>query len=230
VIAYKRESNIGAVDVGSSGMSQSEILDLEEMMESEEYDDGDEFENTEGDEEEVLYEQLVVKIMEQNKLAEIQRNFLLDKSARKDDNNSTFDQTSDNSTVSLNKTSQDKAGYVAEEDLYTPARSTWGVFQRPRDISKSYGGGRTLTKEDFRKMDEEFERREQEQLKAEKDLLSSIAMKESENSKKIREAVADCRAYMRYGNCKAAVKVLEDIQDDLSWQSDLGGEALLELG
>lgn len=29
-------------------------------------------------------------------------------------------------------------------DLYKPKVSTWGVFGRPRDISKTYGGGRTL--------------------------------------------------------------------------------------
>ena len=49
------------------------------------------------------------------------------------------------------------------EDLYTPARSSWGVFQRPRDISKSYGGGRVITREEMRKMDAEMEAREKQQ-------------------------------------------------------------------
>ena len=31
---------------------------------------------------------------------------------------------------------------------YKPKVSTWGVFPRPKDISKEYGGGRTLKKDE----------------------------------------------------------------------------------
>lgn len=31
---------------------------------------------------------------------------------------------------------------------YKPKVSTWGVFPRPQDISKAYGGGRTIQPED----------------------------------------------------------------------------------
>lgn len=39
-------------------------------------------------------------------------------------------------------------GFETEEAVYKPSVSTWGVFERPPDISKAYGGGRTIRKED----------------------------------------------------------------------------------
>ena len=44
---------------------------------------------------------------------------------------------------------------VTGEQLYTPARSSWGVFQRPKDISKTYGGGRVLTRAEMDKWQSE---------------------------------------------------------------------------
>lgn len=33
----------------------------------------------------------------------------------------------------------------ATEEMHKPAVGTWGVFERPKDISKAYGGGRDPT-------------------------------------------------------------------------------------
>ena len=35
-------------------------------------------------------------------------------------------------------------GDTAEDDKYSPANGGWGLFDRPRDISKAYGGGRRI--------------------------------------------------------------------------------------
>eukprot|EP00543_Licmophora_paradoxa_P018510 CAMPEP_0202473746 /NCGR_PEP_ID=MMETSP1360-20130828/91899_1 /ASSEMBLY_ACC=CAM_ASM_000848 /TAXON_ID=515479 /ORGANISM="Licmophora paradoxa, Strain CCMP2313" /LENGTH=45 /DNA_ID= /DNA_START= /DNA_END= /DNA_ORIENTATION= len=30
----------------------------------------------------------------------------------------------------------------AKQETYRPSRGSWGYFERPKDISKAYGGGR----------------------------------------------------------------------------------------
>ena len=40
-------------------------------------------------------------------------------------------------------------GFETDEAVYKPSVSTWGVFERPPDISKAYGGGRTIKKDEL---------------------------------------------------------------------------------
>jgi dsDNA-binding SOS-regulon protein len=40
------------------------------------------------------------------------------------------------------------AKVITSDASYTPKVTTWGVFDRPRDISATYGGGRKLQPED----------------------------------------------------------------------------------
>lgn len=47
------------------------------------------------------------------------------------------------------------ADIISSDASYKPAVGTWGVYQRPRDISKAYGGGRTLTPADSATSEEE---------------------------------------------------------------------------
>ena len=42
-----------------------------------------------------------------------------------------------------------EVGYDVEGAVYKPSVSTWGVFERPPDISKTYGGGRTIKREEL---------------------------------------------------------------------------------
>ena len=141
VVAYKRSGygsteGSSSTDVSGSSLSASEERELDEMMES---DDQDEDYDEELDEEEAEYESLVLKAIELNKLNELKRNFEIDKSARREEMAESLEATSDKTTTvsavsSANATKS--SGYTAEEDLYVPARSSWGVFERPRDISK----------------------------------------------------------------------------------------------
>lgn len=50
-----------------------------------------------------------------------------------------------------------------EADTHKPVVSTWGVFERPKDISKAYGGGRDPT---LRKVDAEEKKRRDEETQA----------------------------------------------------------------
>ena len=141
VVAYKR-SGYGSTeggsstDVSGSSLSASEERELDEMMES---DDQDEDYDEELDEEEAEYESLVLKAIELNKLNELKRNFEIDKSARREEMAESLEATNDKTSASPVVSSANatkSSGYTAEEDLYVPARSSWGVFERPRDISK----------------------------------------------------------------------------------------------
>lgn len=174
VIAYKRETMNGSngdddddsssskKKANASGLSSEEEEELDEMMEDDD-DDSDSDGYIDDDEEEALYEGLIMQMIERNKLNEIKKNFLLDKGERSesitndiDGNNTTASTTVSalNSTTITTITTSIAADKVDDDDNYTPVRSTWGVFQRPRDISKTYGGGRIISKQEMDRMDE----------------------------------------------------------------------------
>ena len=44
---------------------------------------------------------------------------------------------------------EEAVGFEMEDAVYKPKVSTWGVFERPPDISKTYGGGRTIKREEL---------------------------------------------------------------------------------
>lgn len=160
VVAYKRSTVDGARGVQQeSGLTRDEERDLDAMMESEEGDEDDE-----GDGEEAEYEAAVMKAIEANKLAEVRRNLGLGDKAERRESASEGVTTSDLEVADALAPSQPgydpspgmirrdpvagaagpaglqgaQEGSVSSaaetEDLYTPARSSWGVFQRPRDI------------------------------------------------------------------------------------------------
>jgi len=51
------------------------------------------------------------------------------------------------------------------EGAYQPKVSTWGMFERPKDISKAYGGGRTVKKGEYERFLEEVNKKRLEQLR-----------------------------------------------------------------
>ena len=220
MIAFKR-TNIAAAEL-ESGMSKSEQDELDEMME----DNDDEYVD-EGDEEEALYEQLIMKTIEMNKLNEVKRNFLLDKGERNEEGTVSDTEATDEKA---SKEGETKSGYIPEEDLYTPARMTWGVYKRPRDISKAFGGGRAITREEMDRMDAEAEEREKKTEKVKNDWMTATMKLENENKDKIKDSLERSRNFMYAGNRKAAVERLESVKPFLSFQTDVGGEVLLELG
>lgn len=184
----------------------------------------------EGDEEEALYEQLIMKTIEMNKLNEVKRNFLLDKAERNEEGTISDTEAADEKTDTSTTKDDKKSGYIPEEDLYTPARMTWGVYKRPRDISKAFGGGRAITREEMDRMDAEAEEREKTIEKAKNEWMTATMKLENENRDKIKDSLDRSRNFMYAGNRKAAVDSLEKVQPFLSFQTDVGGEVLLELG
>lgn len=51
----------------------------------------------------------------------------------------------------------------SDVDTHKPVVSTWGVFERPKDMSKAFGGGRDPT---LKRLDPEERRRRDEETKA----------------------------------------------------------------
>lgn len=229
VIAYKRE-NIAAEEgsiLGGGSMSVSEEQELFNEMESDENDY--EYKEGELDDEEAEYEALIVKAIEMNKLKELQRNFVLDKAASREFAEEKLAEERENAAEEakvVDKTGQE----VTEDELYQPSRSgSWGVFKRPKDISKTFGGGRQITREEMQKMDEEWEARKSKQEQETKVFLTDTMKVEKENLDRINKALGQCRTYMYRGDRYKAVESLETVKDVVSYQTDLGGEVLLEL-
>jgi hypothetical protein len=170
VVAYKRSSS-AADSILSSTSDVAEDAELEEAME----DDSDDLE-VDDDDEEAVYERLVMEVIQESKLSELQKNFQLEINAASKEE----DDKSKRSNVSLTSTGQ-------RVETYTPSKSgSWGVFERPADISKAYGGGRTITREEMKRMDEEFERREQEEERKKSEIISGAVKTENANEKAIK--------------------------------------------
>ena len=262
VVAYKRSMIATDLGSGETDLTPTEQSELDAMMDSE---DGDDDIIPEDDEEE-LYEGLVLKIIEENKLNDLKRNFLLDKDAQREaidekkslsasaallEPDTATNETTTSADVitteiessillasnepsseiaipSTNETSTDNSTAV-DLDLYTPKSSAWGLFQRPRDISKSFGGGRIITRAEMDKMDDEYAARVKSGKAAQKIFVNEIARIEDENIDKIKDAVSRARNLMGMGNRQKAVEVLELVQPIISWHSELGGETYLEI-
>lgn len=170
VVAYKRSSST-ADSILSSISDVGEDVELEEAMD----DDSDDLE-VDYDDEEAVYERLVMEVIQESKLSELQKNFQLEinAAAKEEEDNSK------RRNVSLTSTGQ-------RVETYTPSKSgSWGVFERPVDISKAYGGGRTITREEMKRMDEEFERREQEEERKKREIISGAVKVENANEKAIK--------------------------------------------
>lgn len=251
VVAYKRSSLASDPVTGESELTPSEQRELDAMMDNDDEDDGDLLE----DEEEELYESMVLKIIQENKLNDLKQNFVLDKDAQREAideskeaasilsesgllvNVTSVIDISSESNISakgnITDTSSNITGVsvdpVDDDDMYTPKSSAWGVFQRPRDVSKAFGGGRVITRAEMDRMDEEYAARVKSGQAAQKLYINDAAKVEDENADKIKDAVSRARNLMGIGNRQKAVEVLEQMKPFISWHSELGGETYLEI-
>ncbi|KAL8161006.1 hypothetical protein V2J09_012495 [Rumex salicifolius] len=114
-------------------------------------------------------------------------------------------------------------------DLYKPKVSTWGVFPRPSDISKAYGGGRTLRP---------GETLETEEVKAAKEartkqLLAEYKARTGLNvNPKLKaecgKALKDGDELMDVGKLKDALPYYQEVMDKMPFQTELHGLAALQ--
>ncbi|WCJ39020.1 hypothetical protein M5689_020042 [Euphorbia peplus] len=114
-------------------------------------------------------------------------------------------------------------------DLYKPKVSTWGVFPRPGNISKTFGGGKTIRPGDVLETAEERAAKDDrtKQLVAayKKRMGLNIDPKvKSECEKVLKEG----DSFMDSGKLKQALPYYEKVMDKLPFQSELHGLAALQ--
>ncbi|KAL3829779.1 hypothetical protein ACJIZ3_018581 [Penstemon smallii] len=114
-------------------------------------------------------------------------------------------------------------------DLYKPKVSTWGVFPRPNDISKTYGGGRTL------RPGEALETAEEKAAKQArtKQLLAAYKSKFGLNiDPKIKsdceKALKEGDSLMDLGKLKEALPFYEQVMEKMPFKSELHGLAAVQ--
>ncbi|KAG4993970.1 hypothetical protein AAZX31_11G112100 [Glycine max] len=116
-----------------------------------------------------------------------------------------------------------------EAELYKPKVSTWGVFPRPGNISKTFGGGRVI------RPGEVLETKEEKAVKEArtKQLLAAYKKKTGLNvdpklKSECEEALKDGDLLMNVGKLKEALPYYEKVMDKLTFQSELHGLAALQ--
>lgn len=119
---------------------------------------------------------------------------------------------------------------TAEEESYRPSRGSWGYFERPKDISKAFGGGRRVgvgyTKEaDVRLSEEETKRR----LREYREKVGIDVQSEKDHAGEIEEALRISGLAMERGIYNTAVSSLEKVTKWCSSNSRVGGKVFLEL-
>ena len=116
----------------------------------------------------------------------------------------------------------------SEEDAYKPKVSTWGVFPRPDNISKTYGGGKTIKAGEFKAETEEEkeERRARVKQKLNKYREDAGITVDNGTRRRWNMALQECQTLMRLGRLAEGRDLLEPIvlQDEINPRTQLGGE------
>ncbi|KAK7404414.1 hypothetical protein VNO78_05296 [Psophocarpus tetragonolobus] len=116
-----------------------------------------------------------------------------------------------------------------EPQLYKPKVSTWGVFPRPGNISKTFGGGRVIRPGEVLETEEEKAVKEAhtEQLLAAYKKKIGLNVNPKLKSE-CEEALKDGDLLMNAGKLKEALPFYEKVMDKLTFKSELHGVAALQ--
>ncbi|XP_018807824.1 uncharacterized protein LOC108981190 [Juglans regia] len=116
-----------------------------------------------------------------------------------------------------------------DSNLYKPKVSSWGVFPRPGNISRTFGGGRVIRPGEVLETAEEKaakEARTRELLAAYK---SKTGLKIDPKLKsECQEALKDGDSLMNLGKLKEALPYYKKVMEKLTFQSELHGLAALQ--
>lgn len=125
-----------------------------------------------------------------------------------------------------------KSAETAKKETHAPKVSTWGVFERPADISKAYGGGRQIGVGGYQPSEEEMARKRAEteaKLKAFRKNSGADRELQDAHEEEIQAALKEARQLMRFGATQSARDELERVQEWCCATTDLGSDTLLEL-
>ncbi|CAK9175091.1 unnamed protein product [Ilex paraguariensis] len=114
-------------------------------------------------------------------------------------------------------------------DLYKPRVSTWGVFPRPGNISKTYGGGRNIRPGEVLETVEDRVAKEAHTKQLLAAYKSQIGLNIDPRLKSECEKVLkDGDSLMDLGKLKEALPFYEKVMDKLPYKSELHGIAALQ--
>eukprot|EP00262_Sarcandra_glabra_P012434 TRINITY_DN3202_c0_g1_i2.p1 TRINITY_DN3202_c0_g1~~TRINITY_DN3202_c0_g1_i2.p1 ORF type:complete len:262 (-),score=57.83 TRINITY_DN3202_c0_g1_i2:295-1080(-) len=114
-------------------------------------------------------------------------------------------------------------------DLYKPKVSTWGVFPRPSNISKTFGGGRVIRPGEVLEASEDKAAKEART----RELLAAYRNRRGLNidpktKADCEKALKDGDHLMDLGKLQQALPYYEKVMKDLVFQSELHGLAALQ--
>lgn len=113
--------------------------------------------------------------------------------------------------------------------LYKPKVATWGIFPRPKNISKTYGGGKVIRPGDVLETKEEKEAREAKTKKLLDDYKEKMGLKVDPKVKANCEKVLkEGNELMEIGKLQEALVLYEKIMEEMVFQSELHGLAALQ--
>lgn len=116
-----------------------------------------------------------------------------------------------------------------DSDLYKPKVSTWGIFPRPNDISKTYGGGRTIQPGEVLETAEDRAAKEARTRKLLADYNSKLGLSIHPKLKlECQQAMKDGDSLMDIGKVKEALPFYEKVMEKLTFQTKLHGLAALK--
>lgn len=126
----------------------------------------------------------------------------------------------------------ERAARAADPEAdYKPKVSTWGVFPRPDNISKSYGGGKTIKAGEFVVETEEQKAERRARVQAKLAQYREDQGMNIPNGTLVRwqAALNACQTFMRQGKMSDGLAELEDIvlTEKCNPRSDIGGEITL---
>eukprot|EP01040_Poterioochromonas_malhamensis_P010811 gene10811-11785_t len=228
IVGIKGESLSSKVSSPTISNGRSKELriddeDLQKVMNDDSYDDEIPY-----DEEETLYEQIVLEIMEEESLKEIEDNFVIQKDLeriRSQTQNFTLSNEQPISNAPDITAAVNISDSSSSEDLYVPKVSTWGIFPRPKNMSQAYGGGRVINSYEV-----ELELSKSSNTDETIPTTQSKLQKEFTYKTEIQEALKRSRTCMLRGYPKDAIEALEEVKDYLVWETEFSGEVWLELG
>ncbi|KAF5742431.1 hypothetical protein HS088_TW09G00479 [Tripterygium wilfordii] len=113
-------------------------------------------------------------------------------------------------------------------DLYKPKVSTWGVFPRPSNISKTFGGGKTIRPGDVLETAEDRAAKDEHtrQLVAAYKKKAGLTI-DAKLKSECEEALKEGDSLMDTGNLRDAMIWYKKVMDKLPFQSKLHGLAAL---
>ncbi|XP_024028055.1 uncharacterized protein LOC21391965 [Morus notabilis] len=117
----------------------------------------------------------------------------------------------------------------SDSDVYKPKVSTWGVFPRPSNISKTFGGGRVINPGQALETADEKAAKEARTRKLIADYKKKVGMNIDPKLKSAcKEALKEGDSLMNLGKLNEALPYYQKVMDKLPFQSELHGLAALQ--